>query len=148
MALYLASMLVSGALSLLAVRSLRKKRVAEGVRIPPIILPASAFLTHQQSTMLWIFVLFFSLVIYALISVIEASAVIDYRVEITSGGYVALYWISEFFHALALITVMVIARDTVWRSDVFATTGAPVEQQYHAYSYQQDPIYNGMGQRA
>lgn len=57
-------------------------------------------------------------------------------------------WISTIFHTLALGSVILIAKDAAWRSNTFAATDVPVEQQYDTYNYQQAPIYDGAGNRA
>ncbi|KAF9695004.1 hypothetical protein EKO04_006794 [Ascochyta lentis] len=127
---YLASTLASAALSLLAVRSLKTKRVA------------------GNSLMLWVSVLYLSMFVYSLISLLQTAVAFSPLARFSYAGYAALYWISSFFRALAFASIIGIARDVAWRPNAFATADAPVEHDHDAYSYQQDPIYDGTGQRA
>ncbi|KAJ4366527.1 hypothetical protein N0V95_000193 [Ascochyta clinopodiicola] len=127
---YLASILASAALSLLAGRSLGTKGVARG------------------SLMLWISFLYLSLFVYSLLPIIRASVILTPEAQFSSAGSVAMYWISSSFHALAFISIIGIAKDATWRPNAFAATGVPAEYEHDAYNYQQDPVYVGAGQRA
>ncbi|KZM25389.1 uncharacterized protein EKO05_0000561 [Ascochyta rabiei] len=127
---YLASILASATLSLLAVRSPKTKRVAGGLLV------------------LWASILYLSLFVYSLIPVIRSSVLFIPQGQISRAGYLAMYWISSLFHALVFISIIGIAKDGTWRPNTFAATGAPVEREHDAYDHQQDPVYDGAGQRA
>jgi hypothetical protein len=144
--LYLISILASGTLSILAVRSLKKKHMAGGVSIKFTVL-RSGCLTHQQSLLIWVSALIFSLFAYSLILIIQYIPALDFSFDYSMAGSMAMYWIDSIFHAFAFIAIIIVARNAAWGSNRLTAAGAPAEQQYDSYTYQQDPIYVGGGQR-
>ncbi|KAJ4317265.1 hypothetical protein N0V94_005030 [Neodidymelliopsis sp. IMI 364377] len=127
--LYLTSILASGTLSILAVRSLKKKHMAGG------------------SLLVWVSALIFSLFAYSLILIIQNIPALDFSFDYSMVGSMAMYWINSVLHAFAFIAIIVIARNAAWGSNTFTAAGDPAKQQYDSYTYQQDPIYVGGGQR-
>lgn len=97
----------------------------------------------EQSLLVWIAVLHFSLLVSAVISITQTAGQLSGGIYYGEPGYAAMAWISSIFYALAFITIIVIARNPVWRSSAFAED--TVQQQY-AY-HQEDPVYDG-AQRA
>lgn len=104
-------------------------------------------LTHQQSLMAGIAVLTLCLFVYSIVDIIQSGlAISPASIYVTQAGYTAMYWIQSFARAFAFITVIVIAKNAAWRSNMFAEND-PVEQQY-AYYQQEPPVYAGPGQHA
>jgi hypothetical protein len=102
---------------------------------------------YLQSLMVNISVLTLCLFVYSLLDIIQtAIAVTPYSIYITQEGITAMSWIQAFARAVAYITVIVIAKNSAWRSNSFAEAG-PFVQQY-AYYQQDAPVYAGPGQHA
>lgn len=92
-------------------------------------------------------VLTLCLFVYSIVDIIQSGlAISPASIYVTQAGYTAMYWIQSFARAFAFITVIVIAKNAAWRSNMFAEND-PVEQQY-AYYQQEPPVYAGPGQHA
>ncbi|KAF2996477.1 hypothetical protein E8E13_004826 [Curvularia kusanoi] len=124
------SAFVSGALSLSAGNSLRKKHMANTV--------SSEFDFSMISTD-----------ILYLISIIRVSQTLTNFASFDYASNTAVYWISSLFAALAFIAVIFIAKNPVWDSKsppAEQHSYSAVEQPY-SYDYQQPPTaYGGAGQ--
>lgn len=94
----------------------------------------------QQSLLVWVSVLHFSLLFSTVWSLSANAAQLSGVYFYGNASYEALAWISSIFHALAYATVIVIARNPVWKPAAFA------EEQQYAY-HQEAPVYEG-AQRA
>ncbi|KAF1931641.1 uncharacterized protein M421DRAFT_2288 [Didymella exigua CBS 183.55] len=121
-ALHVLSIIGSGALSVLAVKSLRQRSMA------------------QSSLLAWVALLHFSLLVSAVWSLTATAIQVGGGLYYGEIAYTVMSWISSTFYALAFVIIIVIARNPVWGS-----TADTVQQQY-AY-HQEDPVFDG-AQRA
>lgn len=90
--------------------------------------------------MIWVIVLHFGL-LFSTVWAVTLSAMqfggIYVHTEVSSA---VVGWLSSIFYALSFVSVIVIARNPVWKSTAFA------EEQQYAY-HQEAPAYDGV-QRA
>ncbi|KAH6644024.1 hypothetical protein C7974DRAFT_12783 [Boeremia exigua] len=119
-AVFLISILASGALSIAAARSLKKRNSA------------------SNSFVAWIAVLIALLFGNSLLNIIMDSLQVS-SIGLRGDSYVAMAWMSSIFRGLAYITIIIIAKNPAWRSN---------REQPHAYIDQHEaPAYHGMSQR-
>ncbi|KAF3045176.1 hypothetical protein E8E12_010361 [Didymella heteroderae] len=116
------SIIGSGVLSILAVKSLKQRSMA------------------QTSLLLWVTVLHFGLLFSAVWTLTLNAMSLGGPLYNTQTSYEVLSWFSEIFYAVAVASIIVIARNSVWRSAAYA------EQQQYACQ-QEAPVYDG-AQRA
>ncbi|KAJ4383512.1 hypothetical protein N0V86_001564 [Didymella sp. IMI 355093] len=116
-ALQILSIIGSAILSVLAVKSLKQKGMA------------------HTSLLVWIAILHFSLLFSAAWSLTSTAGQVSRGLYYGEVGYEVVSWFSSVFYALALVAVIIIARNPVWKSTAFA------EEQQYAY-HQEPPVYD------
>jgi len=122
------SILGSGAVSLAAARSLKKKHLA------------------NTSIIIWIAVMTLAIFAVYLISIIQTAQTLTEFSYYDFASRMAAYWLSSFFYALAFVAIIFIAKNSVWNS---ATTHIVEPHSYGAgeqplaYDYQQPPAAYG-----
>lgn len=118
------SILGSGALSLVAARSLKKKHLA------------------NTSFIIWIAVMALAIFARSLISIIQTAQVLTAFYYYNYAGRVAAYWISSFFGALAFVAIIFIAKNSAWNSataHIVEPHSYGAHEQPFAYDFRQPP---------
>ncbi|KAJ4341447.1 hypothetical protein N0V87_001838 [Didymella glomerata] len=116
------SIVGSGVLSILAVKSLKQRGMA------------------QTSLMIWVTVLHFGLLFSTVWTLTQNAMQLGGAFYYREVSQDVLSWFSTIFYALSFVSVIVIARNPVWKSTAFA------EEQQYAY-HQEPPVYEN-AQRA
>lgn len=116
------SVIGSGVLSILAAKSLKQRGMA------------------QSSLMIWITVLHFGILFSTVWSLTRNAMQLGGGYSYREISDEVVSWFSAIFYALSFVSVIIIARNPVWKSTAFA------EEQQYAY-HQEPPVYDGV-QRA
>jgi hypothetical protein len=132
------SVIGSGVLSILAVKSLKQRGMAQTVRSP--LYFRCSQLTRKQSLMIWVTVLHFGILFSTVWILTQNAMQLGSAFYYTRVSREVLQWFSAVFYALSFVSVIIIARNPVWKSTAFA------EEQQYAY-HQEQPVYDG-AQRA
>lgn len=132
------SVIGSGILSILAVKSLKQRGIAQNVSSTSYL--RSLHLTCKQSLMIWVVVLHFGLLFSAVWSVTLSAMQFGGNYYYTQVTNAVVGWLSSIFHSLSFIAVIMIARNPVWKLTALA------EEPQYAY-HQEAPVYDGV-QRA
>ena len=128
------SVIGSGVLSILAVKSLKQRGMAQTVRFPSYFRCSQ--LTRKQSLMIWVTVLHFG-ILFSTVWVLTQNAMqLGSAFYYTRVSREVVQWFSAIFYALSFASVIIIARNPVWKLTAFA------EEQQYAY-HQEPPVYDG-----
>jgi hypothetical protein len=132
------SIVGSGVLSILAVKSLKQRGMAQTVGSSSHLWYTQ--LTCKQSLMIWVTVLHFGLLFSTVWTLTQNAMQLGGAFYYREVSRDVLSWFSTIFYALSFVSVIVIARNPVWKSTAFA------EEQQYAY-HQEPPVYEN-AQRA